>query len=239
MLQILPWSLEFFSSQCLYLRVALDGNLLPPVVSNQLLTWCILNKPSAAGLMQVCVCTCTQVSESQTNYPPWEQDVNGFSREIFLWHFHIFWVCQSDLWCLSSRPPSDKQSLGGGGGFEVIFDSLEQKVLNLRHVLTPNWDVGFAPSLKICMKTSGSTKSGVTPFVASALRTRVFLTPLPPHVGRVYVLRPRIDMNCRLRAEMIPARPAVGQIYTDAHITGKALAACQWVKLARPEWGKT
>lgn len=88
------------------------------------------------------------------------------------------------------------------------------------------------------MKTSGrggSTKSGVTPFVATTLRTRVFLTPLSVHVGRGYVLRLRIDTNCHLKAEMIPARPAVGQIYTDARITGKVLAACRRVKLARPE----
>lgn len=117
---------------------------------------------------------------------------------------------------------------------------LEQKVLSLRHVwneaprLKPNRDTGFASALKIRMKTSGrsgSTKSGVTPFVASAPRTRVLVTPLSAHVGRGYVLHPGIDINCHLKAEMIPARPAVGQIYTDARITGKALAACRRVKV--------
>lgn len=142
MLEILPWSPEFFSFQCLHLWVTLDRNLLPPVVLNQLLTWCILNKPSAAGLMQVCMCTCTQVSESQTNYPPWGQDVNGFSGEIF-WGIFTYSECVKMSCDVKAMVLHQINRAGGGGHFLLAWAKSAESPSCLKRSASAHSKLGY------------------------------------------------------------------------------------------------
>lgn len=193
--------------------------------------------------MQVCMCMCTEVSDSQTNYLPWEQDVNGFSGELkrHFWHFHILWVCWRGL---------GHQSSGHFANFQLpaSVKRSQRKALSLRHcveqITSAHSKLGYIfcsftkNMYKIKWKKSKHKIRCDTFCYADSVHTCVFLTSLSVHVGRGYVLCLRIDMNCHPKTKIWFKQSLQWdtQIYTETHTSParfwRPVGKC---KLARPE----